>query len=108
MTDASHPPEHLSAEAKSLWKSILVEWDFSDDPVALRILESALEHFDTKRVMQDVLHREGRVIRDRFDKPKIHPAVDAERKADAAMRAAFGSLGLELEPIKGIGRPPGR
>jgi hypothetical protein len=55
-----------------------------------------------------IIAREGAVVEDRFNQKKPHPAVLIERDASASMLKTFRALNLDLEPLKEIGRPPGR
>ena len=57
---------------------------------------------------QDQISREGLTIKDRFDQDKPHPLLASLRDARAQKLAALKALCLDLEPMKTIGRPPGR
>ncbi len=98
-------PKHLSAEAKAWWKTFVRDWDL--DRAALMILESALEAFDRQRQAQEVLSREGIVVKDRWGQLKMHPCVLIERDAKGTMLRKLAALKLDLEPIQAPGRPPG-
>lgn len=107
LEDANNPPAHLSAEAQREWRRLAEGYEL-DDPAARLILTTAFEAFDRMRGAQEKLAAEGVTYRDRFGKPKLHPAVTVERDARAAWLAALKQLNLDLEPLRdGPGRPPG-
>jgi P27 family predicted phage terminase small subunit len=99
-------PENLTAEAAAWWDRIVSGWDL-DDP-GLLILQSVCETFDRMRQAQQQIKEEGATIRDRFGQLKQHPAVLTELHNRAAMLRNLKLLGLDLEPIGPVGRPPGR
>ena len=101
------PPGHLSPEAQREWLRLTEEYDL-DDPAARLILTTAFEAFDRMRGAQEQLAKDGVTFRDRWGKPRMHPAVTVERDARAAWLAALKQLNLDLEPLRdGPGRPPG-
>jgi P27 family predicted phage terminase small subunit len=100
-------PKHLGMEARKIWTQINNKWILDD--AALVILESALESFDRMREAQQILKREGIVIKDRFGQEKQHPASLIERDAKNSMLRALKSLNLDLEPLNPKpGRPGGK
>jgi P27 family predicted phage terminase small subunit len=101
------PPAKLSREAKAWWRKVVAGWDLDD--ACLLILESALEAFDRMRQAQDLLAKEGIVVKDRFKQLKQHPATMVERDAKATLLRNIKALGLDLEPLYAApGRPAGR
>ena len=101
------PPEHLTREAKTLWRKLLAEWDLGDD--ALILLRAALESFDRCEQARKLLEKEGLVVLDRFNQPKAHPAASIERDSRLQMLRSFRALNLDMEPPHARpGRPPRR
>jgi P27 family predicted phage terminase small subunit len=98
-------PPHLSPEARDWWERILREWVL-DDP-SLLLLQAALESFDRMNAARLIVEAEGIVVRDRWGQLRPNPAVLAERDSRTAMCRALKQLGLDLEPLGSIGRPPG-
>ncbi|MBP7568796.1 MAG: hypothetical protein KBA95_01935 [Acidobacteria bacterium] len=98
----------MSDEARREWLRLTEEYAL-DDPAAQLILTTAFEAFDRMRGAQRELTLAGGVtFRDRFGKPKVHPAVAVERDARAGWLAALKQLNLDLEPLRDApGRPPG-
>ena len=97
----------ISTEARRLKKKIVEEYDI-DDAAGLRILETACEAFDRMRQAQKVIQADGMTVKDRWNQIKAHPLCSVERDARAQFLAALKALNLDVEPVKGIGRPPGR
>lgn len=100
-------PKHLSTEARTIWKEILSEYDIQDS-AGLRILRVSLESFDRAQVARKQIDKEGMTVTDKFNQVKPHPLLPIERDSRAAFLSGLKCLNLDLEPIQGIGRPPGR
>lgn len=98
---------HLSTEGKRIFKALTDEYEISD-VAGLRILRVAIEAFDRAQAARKVVERDGMVQRDRHGQLKAHPAVAIERDARSGFLAGLRALNLDIEPLKGIGRPPGR
>lgn len=101
------PPAILSRPARDQWRRYVREYDIGDTH-GLFLLEQAMLAFDRMREAAAAVARDGAVKLDRFGMPRAHPSLVVERDARAAMLAALRALNLDLEPIKPMGRPPGR
>lgn len=55
-----------------------------------------------------LIKQHGIVIADRFGQLRPNPACTVERDSRSAMLSSLRALNLDLEPLAGIGRPPGR
>jgi hypothetical protein len=71
----------------------------------MRLLMAAAEALDRAEEARLVLKEEGIVIRDRYDKPKSHPAVAIERDARLSFARLLRELELDAEGPKDT-RPP--
>ena len=100
-------PKHLSNEAKKIWKSILTEYAI-DDSAGLRILQAACEAYDRAQAARVIIDKDGMTVLDKVGQVKSHPLLPVERDNRAAFLAGLKQLNLDLEPLKAIGRPPGR
>ena len=100
-------PDHLSKEAKVIFKDLCAEYEIND-VAGLRILRVSLEAFDRAQSAREAIDKDGLTVLDRFGASKPHPLLPIERDSRAAFLAGLKALNLDLEPIKGIGRPPGR
>jgi P27 family predicted phage terminase small subunit len=101
------PPATLSRPAKDQWRRYVREY-FISDTHGLFLLEQAMMAYDRMTEATEAIKRDGAVNMDRFGQPRAHPSLVVERDARAAMLAALRALNLDLEPVKPIGRPPGR
>jgi len=61
-----------------------------------------------ERNCQEIVKREGIVIKDRFGQKRSHPLLTVIRDARAQKMMALRNLNLDVEPLKnGPGRPTG-
>jgi P27 family predicted phage terminase small subunit len=88
------PPDHLSIEAKALWKAICR--DYSIDEAAGMVLKVTLEAYDRRTQARDALIKHGVFFKDRFGQLKPMPMVAVERDAAATVMRGFRTLGLDL------------
>ena len=100
-------PGHLSREAKRIFAGLRAEYEINDEG-GLRVLRVALEAFDRAQLARKQIARDGMLLVDRYGQKKAHPLISVERDARAGFLAGLKALGLDIEPVKGIGRPPGR
>ena len=68
----------------------------------LDVFESALM---TVLECQEVIGKDGLKIEDRWGQQKPHPLLSVLRDARAQVLSSLKSLCLDLEPLKGVGRP---
>jgi hypothetical protein len=95
-----------SAEARRLWQQVVEEWTL--DPPALVILDSACRALMRVREAQATITAEGAFYRDRWGQPKQHPAVLTERDGKQTLLRNLRALNLDLEPLHDRpGRPAG-
>ncbi len=70
----------------------------------MKLLQLAAEAWDRACQARRILAREGLVYRDRFLKPRKHPAVSIEEGARLAFAKLLRELDLEGEPHPGYRR----
>jgi P27 family predicted phage terminase small subunit len=100
-------PKHLSPEARQWWAKLTEEYCIDDDAGRL-LLQTALEAFDRMKSCQKAIHRDGEMVKDRFDQFKPHPLLPTERDTRGQMLAALKALNLDIEPLRDRpGRPGG-
>lgn len=97
----------LSNEAKRLKKKIQLEYAINDE-AGLILLQTAFEAFDKMRECQRIIEKEGMTVTDRFNQIKAHPLCSVERDSRSQFLQALKQLNLDIEPLKGVGRPGGR
>jgi phage terminase small subunit len=81
-----------------------VESSFEVDDHHRALLEGAAVQADRAAEFRRVIDAEGATTQDRFGQAKVHPAVDAERKALDSMRLLLRELGLSVDQAEA--RPP--
>jgi hypothetical protein len=101
----SEPPGKLAAVGRKLWVSITSNYEFSDAASYMVLYQScaAVERAERCRAIIDTdgeLIRVGKAVRS-------HPLLRDEVANRALACRLLKNLGLDLEPIRGIGRPPG-
>jgi P27 family predicted phage terminase small subunit len=97
----------LSQRAEKLKKGILSEYEITDH-AGLAILQTAMEAYDGMNAAQEVVSKQGLTVPGDRGGVKAHPLCAVVRDCRAQFLMALKHLNLDLEPVKGIGRPPGR
>jgi phage terminase small subunit len=92
-------PRGLSREAAALWRLYLNGWQL--DEHGQTVLRLALEVHDRMRQAQALIKRDGLVL----DKGRMNPACLIERDSRRDLLKTLRSLGLSLDPVKGLGAP---
>lgn len=95
------PPRGLSKQAVSYWSMVVNEYALEDS--ALMMLESALRSLDRAEECARQIMRDGLTPLDRFGMPREHPLLQCERACRGAYVQTLNKLGLDFEPIGGIG-----
>jgi P27 family predicted phage terminase small subunit len=100
------PPRDYSPEAKRVWRELMENWNL--DPAARPLLDTVCRALMRVREAQQLLARDGLVVRDRFGQAKPHPAAAIERDAQQTLLRNLRALNLDLEPLHDRpGRPGG-
>jgi hypothetical protein len=89
------PPKHLLQPERKIWKAIVHESTF-DSEASVALLQATLESHQRARLCRETVDREGATYLDRFDQPKPHPLLAAERDARSAFIAGMKALNLDL------------
>jgi hypothetical protein len=76
-----------------------------DDVGGLELLALACSALDRAEALRKAIDHDGEVIASRTG-PKAHPALRDELANRAFVAKTLQRLGLELEPVKPVGRPP--
>jgi hypothetical protein len=102
---AGNPPARpLGTYGTALWNQVMSEYRI-DDIGGRQMLTEACAELDRAESLAEIIAREGEMITTRFTK-KIHPAVKAELDCRAFVCRVLERLGLNVEVIKPVGRPP--
>lgn len=105
ITKAPDPPESLSKESKTAWKTLLEEWEL--DLAAQMTLRVALEAWDRLQEARRAIDDEGPYYETETGFKREHPALKIEKEARSGFLMAWRMLNLGIEEPGQIGRPPG-
>jgi hypothetical protein len=98
------PPRPLGVHGLALWRAVNAEAIF-DDVGGREMLHAACAALDTAELCADEIRRDGPVIRTKAG-VKEHPALRGELASRSFCVRTLARLGLGLEPLKAVGRPP--
>jgi hypothetical protein len=106
-TAASYPspPKKLNKPGASLWREIQAEYAVEDVGGRELLLQCCFAK-DRLARLQAHINADGEIVRTPSG-PKLHPAVAEERALRGFICRTLGKLGVTLESLKPIGRPPG-
>jgi hypothetical protein len=99
------PPCVLSTVGMSLWRDIVTSYEFSDR-ASYETLGQACSAADRAEQCRVQIEQDGPVIKLR-GVVRDHPLLKHELAARSFVVRCLARLGLDLEPTRGIGRPPG-
>jgi hypothetical protein len=102
---AISPPRALGVHGKALWDRIQGEYRV-EDTGGVELLAQACQALDRAEALAAAIARDGEVIHTRTGVPRTHPAVKDELGLRAFIVRTLEKLGLNVEAIKPIGRPP--
>jgi hypothetical protein len=103
--DPTPPPASLGEAGTKLWSSIMAEYDISDAG-GIALLSQACEAVDGIAEDAAAIARDGRLIRGKFG-AREHPLLKHQLAQRAFVCRTLQRLGLNLEPVKAVGRPAG-
>ena len=105
VSDIAQAPDHLSARAQGLWRSIVAEFLLA--PHQIELLRRACESSDRADQARELLLDEGLTTTDRYGQIKPHPAANIERDSRIAEARLIRELALTPEePEEPHSRPP--
>jgi P27 family predicted phage terminase small subunit len=100
-------PKDLKKAGRDLWTRIQQEYGIRDSG-GLELLAQACQAADRIADCGDKIAREGLTIATASGTPKEHPLLKYEVINRAFLTRTLHKLGLDVEPVHGPGRPPGR
>ena len=92
---ANGAPSHLRREGSAFYKAMRKQHLTLDDAAALTILTRAAECIDTIAAARAAMAKDGEIIRNQYDLPKLQPAVTVEKSARDGFFAAMRLLGID-------------
>jgi hypothetical protein len=102
-TNLASPPGVLEKTGATLWRTIMAEYDIADcrgREMLFQICRSA----DRAAEYGAIIDRDGPVISTK-NGPREHPLAKHELAARSFVVRTLARLGLNVEPIKAMGRP---
>jgi hypothetical protein len=101
----TQPPRRLGEYGSALWCKIMSEYDITDSG-GVEVLAQICATLDRAESLAAEVDRDGPIIMTKSG-PKEHPALRAELGCRAFITRNLQRLGLNVETIKPVGRPPG-
>jgi hypothetical protein len=98
------PPRPLGTQGMALWTKVMAEYGIRDTG-GCELLAQACQALDRAEALAAVIARDGEVVYSRTGIPKAHPAVKDELACRAFIVRTLERLGLNVEGVKGPGRP---
>lgn len=99
------PPSKLAGHGLALWNSILAEY-MIDDVAGREMLALACAALDTAEACAAQVAADGVVIRTKGGGIREHPSIRGELANRSFVVRTLSKLGLDVEPLKAMGRPP--
>jgi hypothetical protein len=103
-TNSIKPPRKLGKHGMILWNAIQHEYAITDRG-GVEVLAQICAMADRAEALADCIARDGETIRTKTGL-RAHPALREELGARAFICRALEKLGVTVEPVKPIGRPP--
>ena len=99
------PPHPLGPAGLAFWRAIQGEYNITVAGGVQMLLVGAQAADRAERLLAQI-DADGEVIHTRTG-PRAHPALRDEVACRAQIMRCLEKLGLNLEPVKSVGRPPG-
>lgn len=99
------PPRKLGSSGFQLWKTVQADYAVTDAG-GVEILALACEALDRAEALRAQIDRDGPIIRTKTGL-KDHPGLKHELANRAFVSRAIARLGLDVEPVRSVGRPAG-
>jgi hypothetical protein len=98
------PSRPLGKHGQALWQSIVTEYGI-EDAGGVEMLTLACQALDRAEELATAIKEDGAVIRTRGI-VKEHPGIKAELANRSFVVRTLQRLGLDVEALKSVGRPP--
>jgi hypothetical protein len=98
------PPRPLGGHGRALWDAVHSAYQI-DDVAGCELLAQACAMADRAEALREAIDRDGEVVHASAG-VRAHPALRDELAARAFICKTLERLGLNLEAIKPLGRPP--
>jgi len=102
---SSSPPSNLGPAGLSLWNSVMAEYQIADVG-GLELLAEACAARDRVQSLREAINRDGETFVSRSGLVRAHPALRDELAGRAFVCRMLEKLGITVEPLRPVGRPP--
>ena len=99
------PPRSLGEHGMTLWRSVHGAYKI-EDAGGIEMLAQACAACDRAEACAAAIERDGAVLRLKGGALKDHPALKHELANRAFVVRTLGRLGLDVEAVRPVGRPP--
>jgi hypothetical protein len=99
------PPRPFKRAGMTLWNAVQSEYVIRD-AAGIELLAQCCEASDRVASCAEQIDRDGEIIQTRTG-PKRHPALRDELAWRGFITKTLEKLGLDLEPVRAVGRPSG-
>ncbi len=100
------PSRKLGQHGANLWKAVMTEYQIVDSG-GIEMLTAACQQLDRAESLREQIDNDGEILRSKAG-PREHPGLKHELAARSFVVRTLHRLGLDLEAVRPIGRPPGR
>jgi hypothetical protein len=98
------PSRPLGKHGMALWSAVTGEYGI-EDAGGVEMLTQACQSLDRAEELAVAIKRDGAIIRSKGI-IRDHPAIKHELAARSFVVRTLQRLGLDVEALKGVGRPP--
>jgi hypothetical protein len=103
-SDADGMPSDLGPEAQAFWRSSMREYRIVDVG-GISLLRECCRALDRAERCRVLINRDGEIVQTKHG-PKEHPLLKVEAINRSLAARLIRALGLDVEPIRSVGRPP--
>src|SRR5688572_27498485 len=103
-SNLQQPPRHLGEHGLSLWRSVTSEYAI-EDAGGIEMLAQACVTLDRAEELAEHIAQDGVVVRTKTGL-KENPLIKHELAARSFVVRSLARMGLDVEAVKPVGRPP--
>jgi hypothetical protein len=107
VTTGGAPPRELGQQGRELWDAVQREYGITDRG-GIELLAQACAALDRAEGLAAAIATDGAIVYSRTGVPRSHPAVKDELACRAFVVRTLERLGLNVESVRPVGRPPVR
>src|SRR6266550_1776123 len=100
------PARALGKHGAALWRSVVAEYGIEDSG-GVEMLTAACQQLDRAESLREQIDRDGDIVRTKGSL-REHPGLKHELAARSFVVRTLARLGLDVEAVKPVGRPPAR